>query len=145
MIVNPGDVVRLHFVARLDNGTEIQRSHDDGPVRLVAGQPGFLPKVAEATVGLSHGERRTIVLAPQDAFGIYRQDLTVRVPMERVPDNTKVGDHLTPASAEHKVPVKVLAIEDDAVVLDGNHPLAGETIHIEFQVVGIDPCAGLPS
>jgi FKBP-type peptidyl-prolyl cis-trans isomerase 2 len=145
MIVNFGDVVKLHFVARLDNGMEIQRSHDDGPVRLVAGQPGFLPKVGEATVGLSRGDRRTIVLSPQDAFGIYRDDLRVRVPMERVPSNTKVGDHLTPASAKHKVPVKVLAVEDDAVVLDGNHPLAGKTIHIEFQVVEIDPAAGLPS
>ena len=148
MPVRYGDVVVLHLVVRLRSGSELENSRDrSSPLRYVAGRPGPVRGLGERLVGHRRGDRGTMVLPPADAFGEYSQELVRSVPSGSLPHGTKAGDRIaTRADAgEPKGSVLVKAIESDNVVLDANHPLAGQSLRLEYQILDIERGAGLPS
>ena len=112
-----------------------------GPMELVIGAEDFFPQVEEALIDMAVGDKKTITIRTADAFGEYDAEQVSAVPRDQFPDDVdpRVGDtfELVNDDGEGMV-VTVIAVDAKEITLDANHPLAGEDLTFELEVVGIN-------
>lgn len=154
-----GDEVRIDFTGKLEDGTVIdttlateKQGHegdcsDDGcgcgevgPMALVIGDDDFFVPIEEALIGMSVGERKTVVIPAEDAFGEYDQERVFIVERSMFPDGVEpeVGAQFEIVGDDDEgMLVTVVEVDDANVSLDSNHPLAGEELIYDFELVEI--------
>lgn len=137
-----GDIVRIHFTGRLENGAVFGSSENDEPIPLTLGSERMIAGLDRALVGMQVGEKKTVTIPAEEAFGPQRPELLQQVPRTALPENAKVGDRLSARSGDSDLYVWVRALDEDTAVVDANHPLAGQTIIFDIEMVAIEP-AGL--
>jgi len=112
-----------------------------GPMELEIGADGFFPQVEEALIGMAVGDKKTITIKTADAFGEYDAEQVSAVPRDQFPDDIdpQVGDtfELVNDDGEGMV-VAVIDVDDKEITLDANHPLAGEDLTFELEMVEIN-------
>ena len=135
-----GDTVKVHFTGRLENGEVFVKSEEDQPVELALGTGELIPGVERAIVGMEVGEKKTITVPPEQAYGPRREEVVAEVKKSDLPE------HVTPAigkglrirrSDGDDIHVIISEITENTVILDGNHPLAGVTLFFDLELVGI--------
>ena len=144
MKIMKNSVVALKYEVRDGRGEVVERARD-ALIYLHGGYGGVFQKVEEALTGKESGERVRVRLAPEEAFGPRNPALVRAEPRGRFQSKVKVGmrfqgesgrdDHAHPAS------FRVAKVTADEVTLDGNHPLAGQTIEFRCTVLGVRPAA----
>lgn len=108
------------------------------PLACLEGAGMIIEGLEEPLLGMSAGEIRTIIVPPERAYGLREDALVQKVPRARLPvDEIKVGDQFQTGPDRQAPVVTVLAIEGDEVLLDANHPLAGEELHFEVELVAL--------
>lgn len=135
-----GDQVTLHYIGQLSDGTVFDSSRDRQPLRFQLGKCQVIPGFDAAVQGMAVGEQKTVIIPADQAYGDRQPQLIFRVSRQQVPTNLplEVGTQLQLPTAEGRaVPVMVLAIEGDRLVLDGNHPLAGEELRFEIELLAL--------
>lgn len=136
-----GDTVRVHYTGWLTDGSQFDSSSGGEPLSFEVGQGRVIEGVDRAVVGMAPGEKRTVKVPAQEAYGPRRAELVGEVPRENLPDGMQfeIGQQLqvSQESGPARV-VKVVGVGDDAITLDLNHPLAGEDLVFELELVGID-------
>ena len=86
------------------------------------------------------GEQRLVVVPPERAYGVREDALVQKIARSRLPvDDVKVGDQFQTGPDRSSPIVTVMAIEGDAIVLDANHPLAGEELHFDVELGAVRP------
>ena len=113
---------------------------ETGPFELTIGSGEFFTQVEEALVGMAPGEKRTVVVPAAEAFGEYDAEKVFTVPRSDVPAdlNPAVGDELILSNDENDdFGVTVTEVTADSITFDANHPLAGENLTFEIQLVEI--------
>ncbi len=143
-----GDVVKVHYTGRLRDGTVFDTSAGGEPLEFVLGAGQVMEAFEEALFGMSPGEKKTFEIPAQRAYGPYREELVVEVEKERVPPDMEleVGQQLILRQPEGgAIRVTVTEITDSTVTLDANHPLAGEDLIFEVQLVAIEEDQTAPS
>lgn len=141
-----GDLVKIHYIGRLPSGEQFVSSRDDEPAEFAAGADDVLPGISEAVIGMNSGETRTVTLTSDEAYGPRVDQLVQEVPREHLPDTVQVNDQLSATMSEgegegggnEEFPVWVREIRESTVVLDGNHPLAGETLEFEIELLSVE-------
>lgn len=94
--------------------------------------------VSRGVIGMRPGEKKTFTLPCEQAFGERDADLEERVPVAELPEGAEEGDRLTATTPEgEELEVWIRAIEGDEALVDGNHPLAGETVVFEVEIVSV--------
>ena len=136
-IVNHGDTVQLHYTSYAADGCVIETSGQREPLEFVAGGPGVISGVSRAVIGMRVGERRRIAVPPEQAFGYRDHRLQQQTPRLGLLEKIDEGDQLTVTVAGWELDVWVRTTTVDEVTLDGNHPLAGESLVFEIEVVGL--------
>jgi peptidylprolyl isomerase len=136
--IRPGDRVRLHYTARFSDGTLLASSVQGDPLDLVAGGDEVIEGLSEAVVGMRAGESKRILVPPETGFGVRDPALERRVPQTEMPERVRPGDQLSAEGNGWEMPVWVRSIEQGFAVLDGNHPLAGQSLIFEFEVLSDD-------
>lgn len=131
----PGDLVRIHYTTRSLEGCVIETSIGREPLEFHADGPEVIPGLSSSVVGLKTGDRRTIAITPEQAFGHPRTDLSQRTSRRALPPDLQQGDQLTAQVHGECVDVWVERLSAEEAVLDANHPLAGETLVVDFEVV----------
>jgi peptidylprolyl isomerase len=134
-----GDTVRIHYTGTLRDGTVFDSSRDGDPLEFVLGKGQVISGVNDAVTGMTVGEEKKVTVAAEDAYGPRREELTLRVGREQFPNDIEpaVGQRLQMSRAGEVFRVTVQEVADDAVVLDANHPLAGEDLTFEVELVDI--------
>ncbi|MBF7683399.1 peptidylprolyl isomerase [Acinetobacter sp. B5B] len=139
--IESGCSVTLHFSVALETGVEIDntRQHET-PVQLVMGDGNLLPGFEKALLGLRAGDRRTVHLPPEDAFGSWNPDNVQRfdtVKFEEFP----IEGHIIEFEDKAKATVfgVVKSVTDDVTEIDFNHPLAGKNITFSVEVFKVIP------
>lgn len=132
-----GDVVRAHVVARLADGSVWMDSRREEPLDFRAGGGDVIPGVARAVVGMAQGEIKLLALAPEDAYGLRDEDLVARLPRQHLGMDVSVGDSLQASKGDAEMTVWVKEVTGSEVVLDGNHPLAGCSLLVEIELLGV--------
>lgn len=143
----------FHYTLRNRGGRVLDTSRGAEPLACVEGA-GQIIEGLEAELGrMAPGEKRLVVVPPERAYGVHEDTLVQKVPRARLPvDEVRVGDQFQTGSDRHDPIVTVLAIEGDEVLLDANHPLAGEELHFDVELVSVRAAtaaelqaAGLPA
>jgi FKBP-type peptidyl-prolyl cis-trans isomerase SlpA len=139
-IVTPTSLVTLHYrIATADN-IEMVSTFDATPATLQLGNGELAPTLEACLEGLEVGELKTFVLAPEMAFGLHNAQMVNRVPRDALPPKVepKLFEPVSlPAEDGTTYSALVLEMDEEFVLLDFNHPLAGKSIQFEVKVVGV--------
>jgi FKBP-type peptidyl-prolyl cis-trans isomerase SlpA len=143
--VQPGSFLTLHYRLRGPDGTDVVNTFGDKPATLSLGTGQLAPAMEARLIGLAEGERQTFALAPGEAFGEHQPEMLQRVARSLLrqlgaPDEDYVpGDVVqfpTPDGAGAFAGM-VRELGDDWLLVDFNHPLAGQALSFEVQLIGV--------
>jgi peptidylprolyl isomerase len=134
-MVQKGDHVAVHYNLKLEDGTVLQSSQANEPINFAAGSAEVLQPVSEAVIGMSPGEKKEVTVPPERAFGLRDESLTAEVSRSKIPQDTKEGDSLKDTASQQTWMVREL--KPEIAVLDGNHPLAGQTVVFELELASV--------
>lgn len=136
-----GDAVRIYYTAILANDSVAEGTPEGEPFEFSVGDPNVREMFTKIVLGMEEGDKRSVELKPEDAFGLYDKDYVVEIGRDKFPPDTplEIGTRMEVQSDPNGTPVDVTvkAITDDTVTLDANHALAGETITLTVQLVEI--------
>ncbi|MBN2196228.1 MAG: FKBP-type peptidyl-prolyl cis-trans isomerase [Polyangiaceae bacterium] len=137
--VGPDTMVTIAYTVRDEDGEPVEGAPPE-PVSAVFGHGQLLPVVEQAAMGLVAGDRVIIELGPNEAWGNWDPAGVIEVDREEIPADARPGEVF---EAEHDdgpvLLLKVLDVRETTVVLDANHPLAGQRVSIELEVCGVRP------
>ena len=142
--VENGHFVSVHYKGTLQSGEVFDTSEGRHPLEVEMGAGQIIPGFEEALMGMSLNEKKVFTLDPEDAYGQKDESLTHSFPRADVPAeiNPEVGQTLALSSPEgRQFPAMITEVDDEKVVVDLNHPLAGETLTFDIKVVGISATA----
>jgi len=136
-----GDKVHVHYTGRLEDGTVFDTSdgHDPLPFELGGGQ--VIPGFNKAITGMEVGEKKTVTIPSEDAYGPHSDDSTFMVPRENLPPgyDPKVGEVMRMETKEgQQMNVIITEVDEDSVRMDANHPLVGKDLIFDIELVKID-------
>jgi peptidylprolyl isomerase len=135
-----GDTVKIHFTGKLQDETVIETSKDRDPLEFKIGDGNVIPGLEQGVIGMAAGDKKTIAISPEDAFGQPQEDLLVDINKSEFPKDVelKAGAYLNIESSDGKeFKAKVVEIKEEMVTLDANHPLAGATINYDVELIEI--------
>lgn len=133
-----GNVVSVHYTGKLTDGEMFDSSEGRDPLTFQMGSGQIIPGFETALVGKNVGDKVTINIQPDDAYGQVREDLIVKVEKSQMPGEVYEGMSLQ-AQAEdgQAINVTVKEVYADHVMIDGNHPLAGKELVFDIEVVSV--------
>lgn len=138
--VGPGTVVRLAYEVFDADGDRVDGSEPAAPIEFVFGYGTLLPAIERAIEGLSAGDQRSLLLRPDAAYGRRDPRAVLELARDEFPEGVQPGDRFELENESGGLLVlKVLDVDDDRVVLDLNHPLAGQRVKIEVTVEDVRP------
>jgi len=139
--VKPGDKVRIHYTGKLEDGTTFDSSEGRDPLEFTVGSGEIIPGLDNALPGMSAGETKTVEVPCADAYGERNPEAMQAIPRAQVPDNIplEIGTRLQLQTPQGQVmPVTVTEVSEEEVVLDANHPLAGQDLTFAIELVSVD-------
>ncbi len=137
-VVDTGATVRIEYTLRDETGRVIDSNRGETPLTYKHGQHELVPGLERALDGMHVGETKSVRLPPDEGYGPVRPEAQTEVPREMIPsDSLEVGAELLARSSAGERMVRVKEIRDTTVVLDLNHPLAGQTLYFDVRVVDI--------
>jgi len=138
-MIQKGNVVAVHYTGKLTDGEVFDSSEGRDPLKFQVGSGQIIPGFENAIIGKQIGDKLTINIKPEDAYGQVREDLIIKVGKEQMPGDVQVGQSLQAQSDNgQSVNVVVTEVNEDHVVIDGNHPLAGEELLFNIQILEIE-------
>ncbi|MCH7395726.1 peptidylprolyl isomerase [Acinetobacter dispersus] len=139
--IQEGSKVDLHFSVSVENGIEIDNTRGrEEPVSLVIGDGNLLPEFEKALFGLRAGDRRTVHLPPEDAFGPWNTENIQIFDTVKFEQRPIVG-HMIEFEDKAKATLfgVVKSVNNDTTEIDFNHPLAGKNITFEVEIFKVTP------
>lgn len=131
-------LLTFHYTLRDAGGRVIDTSRGGEPMPFLEGSGQIIDGLEEPLLQMAAGEKRTVVVPPARAYGVREAGLVQKVPKANLPvDDLKVGDQFQTGPDRQAPVVTVVAIEGDEVLLDANHPLAGQELHFEVELVAV--------
>lgn len=138
--VKDGDVVRVHYTGKLTNGKQFDSSKGREPLEFTVGAGQMIKGFDDAMPGMTVGEKKTINILPEDAYGQKDEQAIIEFPKKNIPKDMKleVGMQLQLRNENGQpFPVTVAEIKDDVIVLDTNHSLAGKELVFDIELIEI--------
>lgn len=143
MKITQDTVVTMHYVLKNDNGDIIDQSTEErGPLSILQGHGNIIPGLEDELLGKSQGDTFSTVISPEHGYGEYQDTMVQIVPLSGFrseDENEQVLEGMQVQVETNQGPAvaMVTKIEEEDVTLDLNHPLAGETLHFEIEVVEV--------
>ena len=136
-MIQNGSTVQVHYTGKLTDGTTFDSSVGRSPFQFQVGVGEVIPGFEDGLIGKSVGDKVTVQIPVEDAYGEVRHDLIVNVPKSQLPSEVEVGQTLQASNEGQSFNVVVKDIFEDYVVIDGNHPLAGKELIFDIEVLEI--------
>lgn len=138
--VKEGDVVRVHYTGKLGNGQVFDSSLERDPLEVKLGQGSLIPGFEKGLMDMEPKEKKTIVIPKEEAYGEKKQELFQSVPKENLPEGMKpevnMGLVATNADGSERQ-LRVAEVNENDIIVDANHPLAGEDLTFDLELVEI--------
>ena len=145
MAVKDGNTVRVHYTGTFSDGEVFDSSREREPLEFTIGDGSLIPGFEDALLG--HGSVRlsgylrnpAFSIPADEAYGEHLEELLMEVPVSEVPEDIKpeVGMMLQIATDDGDMEVQIVEVNDKVVVLDANHPLAGEDLTFDIEVIDV--------
>ena len=137
-MIKEGSTVKVHYTGRTE-GKDFDTSVGKEPLQFVVGNKQVIEGFESAIMGLSVGDKTTTQIEPDKAYGDVRQEMIMEVPKENVPDGVTEGAMLKAANEQgQEINVFVNKVNEETVIVDANHPLAGKVLDFDIEVVSVD-------
>lgn len=139
MEISDQRVVTLHYILRNAAGEELERSSGDEPLAYLHGAGNIIPGLEKGLAGAAAGDKRTVNVPAEEAYGLRDPKLLQRLPRRAFKGvrNLHVGMRLQADGKGGPKPVIVTQIAGDMVTIDANHPLAGEALTFEVEIIEV--------
>ena len=138
--VKKGDKIKIHYHGKLNDGSTFDSSEGREPLEFEVGSGMVIPGFDEGVTGMSVGDKKTIHIPFTQAYGPKEEEYIMEFPLDKFPEDMKpeVGMALNMSNESgQQFPVVIAAVKEDAVILDGNHPLAGQDLIFDLELVEI--------
>ncbi len=138
--VKAGDVVKVHYTGKLTSGEQFDSSAGREPLEFTVGAGQMIKGFDAAMPGMTLGEKKSINIPAADAYGERTEEAIIQFPKENVPADMKLeaGMQLTLSNqAGQPIPVVVVEVQEEVIVLDANHFLAGKELIFDIELVEI--------
>lgn len=135
-----GNTVKVHYTGTLKNGEVFDSSKDKEPLEFTLGEGQLIPGFEKAVIGLNVGDTTTVNIPSAEAYGDSREDLIIAVPKDQLPTEIEpqIGMQLQVNQENGQpVPVRIADITETELKLDANHPLAGEDLTFDIELVNV--------
>lgn len=135
-----GDRVVVHYIGTLDNGRIFDTRDTDSPLELTLGEHRVFPALEEQIIGMRPGQVKNIQVPAEDAFGPRSEDNILKIERSALPaaQEIRIGRKLSIAFRDGTRRVmRIIGIEAELVVLDGNHALAGQDLTFALKLARI--------
>lgn len=135
-----GDTVQVHYTGKLADGTVFDSSKDREPLEFAIGEGQIIPGFEQAVIGMAPGESKTTEISSEEAYGPHRPEMVLEVDREQIPEDIEVetGQQLqVQHPSGQQIPVVVTQVADSKVTLDANHPLAGQDLTFDIELVKV--------
>jgi FKBP-type peptidyl-prolyl cis-trans isomerase SlyD len=141
MRVKFGRVIAMDYVVRKGTGEVVETSSGHLPIEYLHGSGQILPALERALEGLKEGDQASFSIASEDAYGVRKPDNVVSLPRRLFPNDVKLekGVCLYARADGQSYPITVREVSGEMVVVDLNHPLAGERLFFEVNIRGVRP------
>lgn len=136
--VRPGDRIRVAYIGTFADGRQFDSSEGREPLEFTVAAGEVIPGFDKAVLGMRRNETRSVVVPPDEGYGPLLEEMVVEVERSMIPKNEQlmVGSILEAQIEDGRnLEVQVIELTENAVVLDGNHPLAGKDLHFEIQLL----------
>lgn len=136
-----GSKVKIHYTGKLEDGTVFDSSVEREPLAFVLGEGKIIPGFETAVDGMAVGEKKTITIQPEDAYGPRHEQMVLKAKKDQLPPEItpKVGMQLQMKGPEGQANVVTITeVADDTVTLDANHPLAGKVLVFDLELVAVE-------
>lgn len=136
-MIEKGSKVKVHYTGRLDEENVFDTSVDKEPLEFVVGEGMLIPGFENSVIGLNLGDKKTIELESEEAYGPIREELINSVPVEKLPEGVQVGSMLQAMTDQGPINVVVVELGETEALVDANHPLAGKKLIFDLEIVEV--------
>jgi len=136
-MIQNGSTVTVHYTGKLTDGQQFDSSVGREPLQFMIGSNQVIPGFENGLIGKSVGEKVTLTIPVDQAYGPVREDLLMKVSNNQLPGPVQVGQQLQATNNGQIVNVSVKEVHEDHAVIDANHPLAGQALIFDVEVVGV--------
>ncbi len=139
--VKSGDTVRIHYKGTLQDGTTFDSSEGRDPLEFQVGSGQIIPGLDQALPGMEVGDKKTVDVPADAAYGQVDPGARQEVPRTQIPADIplEAGTRLQMQTPDGRaVPVTVAEVSEEKVTLDANHPLAGQDLTFDIEVLSVD-------
>ena len=136
----PGDTLHLHYTGTLDDGSVFDSSEGRDPLSFELGSGQIIPGLEAGVEGMEVGEKRTVHVTPEEAYGVHHPERVQAVDRANVPDHipTDPGTQLQVQTQDgQSMNVVIADATETELFLDANHPLAGKALTFDVELVKI--------
>lgn len=138
--IKTGDTVKVNYTGRLEDGSVFDTSLVEGrePLEATLGQGQLIKGFENGLIEMTEGEKKTVTIEVEDAYGPYQDYMVEEVEKEKLPGEVEVGTALQAQTQMGPINFVVKEVKENTVVLDANHPLAGQRLIFDLEVVEIN-------
>ena len=140
--VQNGDKIKVHYHGKLRSAETFASSEGRDPLEFTVGSGQVIKGFDEGVKGMKVGDKKTVEIHVNDAYGEKQQEMMIEFPKDQFPAdmNPEVGMQLMMSNGSgQQFPVTVAEVKEGSVVLDANHPLAGQDLVFDLELVSIEP------
>lgn len=138
--VKANDTVEVHYTGKLVNGQVFDSSLEREPLQVQLGQGQLIPGFEKALLDMAVNEKKTVTIAKEEAYGDIHDTLFQKVPKAELPEDItpEVGMGLVGSKPDgSQQQFRVAEVNDDHIVIDANHPLAGQALVFDLELIAI--------
>ena len=134
-LADDGETISVHYTGTLDDGTQFDSSRERDPLIFTLGAGQLIPGFENAVRGMALGASVTVRIPPEDGYGLKRDDAFIEIPADQLPGQVVLGDRVELATGVYAIGVEM---NDPTVAFDANHPLAGQALNFDIEIVSIE-------
>ena len=138
--IKKGDTVKVHYTGTIADGTVFDTSKEREPLEFTLGEGKLIPGFEKAVEGMGVGDSSSVTIPSDEAYGEKKDDMVIDVERSQIPPDIKpeVGQQLQIQQKDGgAIPVVITDVTEQTVKLDANHPLAGQDLTFEIEVVEV--------
>ena len=137
-MIKQGNTVKVHYTGRLEDNSVFDSSNGKEPIEFQVGSQQVIEGFESAVMGLTKGDKTTVTIPSDKAYGELRNELIQQVPRNQVPQDVQVGVQLQGVNPQGQpFVVTVTEVNESSATIDANHPLAGKTLIFDLEVVDL--------
>ncbi|MGR3812299.1 FKBP-type peptidyl-prolyl cis-trans isomerase [Jiulongibacter sp. NS-SX5] len=138
-MVKTGDTIKVHYKGTLNDGTLFDSSEGREPLEFEVGSGMVIKGFDDGVMGMAVGEKKSVNIPAKEAYGEANPQMIFDFEKAQIPNDIplEVGGTLNMHNGQQTVPVKILEVAETTIKLDANHPLAGQDLNFDLELVDI--------